>query len=144
VIKVTAKEYLSRAKDISDKIRAREAMIAAGYLSSEYKGINYDSVGSYGSGGNSTENAIIKAMDLDERISDEIAQLRAQLDEIRATILAVGNGTQERILALKFIQGREFEDIALEMRYSTRQVIRIYNMALEKVSQILKDVTQCH
>jgi hypothetical protein len=83
-------------------------------------------------------------MDLDERISDEIAQLRAQLDEIRATILAVGNGTQERILALKFIQGREFEDIALEMRYSTRQVIRIYNMALEKVSQILKDVTQCH
>lgn len=141
---MTAKEYLSRAKDISDKIRAREAMIEAGYSASEYKGINYDAVGSHGGGGNSTENALVKAVDLDERISDEITQLRAQLDEIRSTILAVENGTQERILALKFIQGREFEDIALEMRYSTRQVIRIYNIALEKVSQILKDVTQCH
>lgn len=139
---MTAKEYLSRAKDISDKIRAREAMIAAGYSSSEYKGINYDSVGSYGGGGNSTENAIIKAMDLDERISDEIAQLRAQLDEIRSVILAVGNGIQELILTLKFFGSKDFDEIAVEVNYSRCQVIRIYNAALAKVTEILKDDTK--
>lgn len=139
---MTAKEYLSRAKDISNMIKAREVMIKEGYSSSEYKGINYDAVGSHGGGSNSTESAYIRAMDFDERISKEIAELKTELNAIRSVILAVGNGIQELILTLKFFGCKDFDEIAVEVNYSRCQVIRIYNAALAKVAEILKDDTK--
>lgn len=139
---MTAKDYLSQYKNKKNMIIARKDMIKEKYEDSEYKGINYDSVGSQGGGGNSTENAYIKALDSDEWISKEIAQLQAELDEIRATILAVGNGMQERILTLTFIYLKDFDEIALEVNYSRSQVIRYYNQGLAKVDKILKDDTK--
>lgn len=139
---MTAKEYLKRAEDIQNKIEARIVMINGRYSASEYKGINYDAVGSHGSGGNGTENAYIAALDFDEKTMEEIKQLYEELNKIKTVIKAVDNGMQERVLTLVFIKGMDFDEVGEIVNYSRTQVIRFYNAGLTKVSKILKDGTK--
>lgn len=143
---MTAKQYLWQAQNILNKIKVRETMIAEKYSASEYKGINYDSTGSHGSAVSSTENAYISAADFELRVRKEIAELNVQLNSIKAMILKVEDedGVQGRILALRFIEGKEFDDIAEEIGYSERQMFRHYNIALDKISEMIKDGSECH
>jgi DNA-directed RNA polymerase specialized sigma24 family protein len=141
---MTAKEYLQRAKEILDKINVRKTMIADKYSAVECRSINYDAVGSHTPNENSTENAYINAAAFEARVKRELAVLDAQLNEIKLVILKVGDGTQERILTMRFIEGKSFESIAEEIGYSERQMFRHYNFALEKISEILNDVSECH
>lgn len=141
---MTAKQYLEQALNILNKIKVRETMIAEKYSASEYKGINYDSTGSHGSAVNSTENAYISAADFELRVRKEIADLNVQLNSIKAMILKVEDGVQGRILTLRFIEGKEFDDIAEEIGYSERQMFRHYNIALDKISEMIKDGSECH
>ncbi len=141
---MTAKQYLEQAQDILNKIKMRETMIAEKYSASEYKGINYDSTGSHGSAVNSTENAYISAADFELRVRKEIAELNAQLNSIKAMILKVEDGVQGRILTLRFIEDKDFDDIAGEIGYSERQMFRHYNIALDKISEMIKDGSECH
>jgi len=141
---LTAKQYLEQAQDILNKIKMRETMIAEKYSASEYKGINYDSTGSHGSAVNSTENAYISAADFELRVRKEIAELNAQLNSIKAMILKVEDGVQGRILTLRFIEDKDFDDIAGEIGYSERQMFRHYNIALDKISEMIKDGSECH
>ena len=135
---MTAAKYLSQADGIRKKIKAREAMKEEKSSEAEYKGINYDMVGTHGTGGNSTEAAFISAADFNAKVEREIAELQSQLREIKLVIMQVGSGVQELILTLRYIEGIKLEDVPQKINYSRSQMFRHYHRALKKVDEILK------
>jgi hypothetical protein len=143
---MTANEYLHRADNIRRQIEVRQAMITEKESAAEYKGINYEAVGSHTAGGNSTEAAFISVADFESLVGKELAMLKSQLREIKSVILRVGDGLQEQILTKRYIEGKGFPVVAKEIGYTERQMFRHYNRALKKVDEILKmsvNVIEC-
>lgn len=80
-----------------------------------------------------------------ERLGELAAELTHQRDklvrlrrEIGAAIDKVPDARLRELLRLRYIDGLSFEQIAVRMSYSWRQVIRLHGVALSKV------VMDCH
>ena len=140
---MTAKEFLSRAEDITYKINVRESMLIEKHSRLRYKGISYDDTNTKRNA-SQTEQAYVSIADFEKKVNKEIIDLEKQLNEIRAVILQVSDGKQAYVLNAKFIEGKSLEKIAEEIHYSTRQTVRLYNLGLAAVTEIIKNVTKCH
>lgn len=82
------------------------------------------------------------------RIVDTILQLEAQteqlthdLEAVRQEIIAVINRVPEQhhreLLHYRYLAGMTFEQIAVRMHYSYRQIIRLHKQALQIVSDMI-------
>lgn len=76
-------------------------------------------------------NRLIQVIDLEQQLKDEIAAMGARWKEIHNTIEAVEDKDERLVLRYRYIQGLDWDYIAVELNYSRRQVIRIHGEALE-------------
>lgn len=129
---MTAKEYLMqyrdamrRAKAIADHIDDLRAMCEQ--LKTE--------------DGHKVElgKAVAELVDAQERAKAEVDRLTALEQEIVQTIERIVEPYQT-LLYERYINGKTFEQIAVYMTYSWRQIIRLHGQAL----RIAQDVIECH
>ena len=73
-----------------------------------------------------------------ERQRMECARLRL---EIGKAIASVPDGRLRVLLRMRYVDGLTWEQIAEEMHYSWRQIVRMHGNALEQVAD---DVIECH
>ena len=66
-------------------------------------------------------------------LQTEIAQLRKRKQEIDTAIHGLNEKSYQDILWYRYIQGMTFEEIAIKMNYSWRQVCRKHKNAVEKL-----------
>lgn len=82
--------------------------------------------------GNTAEQArVIKAIDLENRITEEIAQMVAVLQEIHEAIEAVPDKNERLVLRCRYILFLSWGETADRMNYSYQQVRRIHGSALQ-------------
>ena len=136
---MTAKEYLSQYhllnlrinSLIEERQRTREL---AGAVSSPMSG----------GGGHSSDDRIgkiiAKLVDLENEINSDIDRLISLRKDIETVIDSVPDETQRQLLIARYINGRTFEQIAVEMHYSWRHTIRIHGDALSAVQNVI----ECH
>ncbi|WP_312281947.1 hypothetical protein [Oscillibacter sp.] len=79
-------------------------------------------------------DGIAKVVELDAEIDSKVDALCDLRREVCANIGTVGDATLRRVLMLRYISGKTWEQIAVEMNYSWRQIIRIHGQALTKMS----------
>ena len=121
--RVNAKcEQLARLRELSTKVSAGQGGGAPGYVS--------DRVG----------NIVAKICDAEREINAMIDRLIDLKAEIEHTIAAVPDETLRHLLELRYINGKTFEQIAVDMHYSWRHIIRIHGDALSAV----RNVIECH
>lgn len=72
--------------------------------------------------------------ELKDKVTEYI-QLRA---EVMATISKVDNDDYQQILYKRYCQMKKWEEIALDMSYTWRWVIKLHGRALDEISIIIK------
>lgn len=142
---MTAKEYLRQIRScdrtITNKLeevtKLNELMLN---VTSAWKS---DVVQSGGSG-DKLGDTVAKIIDLQKEINEEIDRLVDLRREVMATIDKVEGSDLRDILYRRYLRFESWEEIAVGTAYTYRHVLRLHGIALKKVSEIMKDVTECH
>lgn len=139
---MTAKDYLSQIKTLEARIRS---------LDNEIEALR-DEVGSlrspwpdgqpHGSGvTNPVETEAVKLADKLERLETEQIQTRGRLWVQRMRIIEdigqIPDETAVTLLTAKYVNGDTFEQIAVDIGYSYRQVLRKHGEALERFRAVM-------
>ncbi|MGO1368533.1 DUF1492 domain-containing protein [Senegalia sp. (in: firmicutes)] len=135
-----AKEYLSQAlwlnRVINNKLEQKEEIEALA------KRTTVDFTQEKVSGGkvtiSSMEDATVRLIDLSNEINDDIDEYVDLKKEITGTIKQVKDIRYRLILKMRYITGKEWEDIVTAMGYDRSTVFRNHKKALKEVDEVLK------
>ena len=140
---MTAKEYLQQAYMIDRKIRLDTEKLAAARSALYGKTVRYDTDGSKPvPRGNAAENAVLRIVELEERLNAEIDMLTAKRQEIEQAVNAVPDEIQREVLTRRYLLYQKWEDIAEEMNYSERQIFRFHGVALKSIEKMSVNVSK--
>lgn len=79
------------------------------------------------------EDIIIKIIELEDRIRDEMRRLVDLKSEIMTSISSVEDPEQRCVLEKRYLEFKKWEDIAEEMNRSLRSIYRLHGEALKNV-----------
>lgn len=132
---MTAKEYLRQAYIIDRRLKLDTERLSAARSALYGKAARYDSDGSKPvPRGNVTENAVLRVMELEERLTKEIDELTEKRREIERAVNAVPDEVQREVLTRRYLLYQKWEDIAREMGYTKRRIFQIHGNALKNIS----------
>lgn len=127
-----AKEYLRRAYNLDKFIDA--CLVELSNLRecrNTIRSLDYSRDKIQTSPGNNMENIIIKIVDMENMINDKIDQLGDLKNEIRSDINKLPDETDRLVLTYKYICFLSWEEIAVKMGYSYRNIHRVHAKALK-------------
>ena len=77
-----------------------------------------------------TEEILAKIVDLEKEIDADVDRLIEVRDSIKSIIESVEDDRERLLLQYRYLDGRTFEEIAVQMHYSWRQIHRLHSKAL--------------
>lgn len=131
---MTAKEYLSQAFRLDQRINSKLEQIASlnalavkctSTLSGMPRNPNH--------GSSAASDAIVKIIDLQTEINDDIDRLVDLKRELVKTIKAVDDTEYRILLELRYLCFKTWEQIAVEMNYRVRNIHILHSEALKKI-----------
>lgn len=131
------KEYLNRYKNAAKKYQSlREQEEALILEVNRPKGIEYDNVGmpKGSSRPSDISDYIVKVEEFLRKIDDKKKEMQQIRLEIEEKIADVEDGTQSKILYLRYIKFMKWEDICVEVNCSWRQVHNTHSKALKNLN----------
>ena len=131
---MTAKEYLSQARFLDDRIKSKIQQISSlNELATKCTATISDMPHSPNSGGSTMADAVCKIIDLQEEINKDIDRLVDLKREIMGVIKAVPNVEYQTILEKRYLCFISWEQIAVDMGYELRYIHKLHGKALEEV-----------
>lgn len=135
---LTDKELSQQAKDYFAQIRKTDRLIQrlkgtvatlrSGLTSQSYE-LKPDKVQSSGAK-NPLESTMIKILDLERQITARIDELATMRNDTFSMIKNVPDLDQQNILIGRYIQLKEWDDIAVELNFSPKWVLKLHGKAL--------------
>ena len=134
---MTTKEWLSRATNIDKEIGRllRERRAAWDRAVSVTSRLNANNIS-----GTKDPHKYDALVAYENLIDAKVDELYAIKQEIVAAINNVQDSTLRALLTEKYINGKKWEQIAVDLNYSWRQIIRLHGRALQEIT-IPKDGT---
>lgn len=136
---MTTKEYLMQYRDA-----VRRASAAQDHLT-ELREMAERITPNYGGSGGGTHQigdklgaAVARLVDAESRVSDELELLEATEREVIGTIDKITDGTLHTLLYERYINGKTWEQIAVDMHYSYRGVTKMHGRALLAVKECIE------
>lgn len=138
---MNAKQYFRRIRDTERRIaelKARQAHIR----DLAYGNMRLSSSGVRSSSGNHSrlETAVIRLLDMDDRIAAELQACHDQIAEARALIDRIHEETYRSLLSMHYVSGLHWETIAQTMNYSVAHIYRLHGLALREADRILRSM----
>lgn len=93
------------------------------------------------------EDVIVKLMDLENEVNDDIDRLIALKEEVIVNINKIDDYNLRLLLTMRYINNRDWKDIADAMLYDVRTIYRLHKKGLKEIDEILNlsvDITRCH
>lgn len=137
---MTPKEYMQQYRHAVERARSalehlQELQTMATRTTPIYGG---EGGGQHQSGDEKLCNAVERIIEAKNRVSDELEMLEATEREVVKTIDSVTDNALNTLLYKRYINGKTFEQIAVEMNYSYYHVVhRLHPEALEAVKMLL-------
>lgn len=136
---MTPKEYLQQYRDA-----VRRATAAQDHLD-ELRAMAERITPNYGGSGGGTHQtgdklgaAVARLVDAENRVSDELELLEATEREVIGTIDKITDGTLHTLLYERYINGKTFETISVQMNFSYYHIVhRLHPKALKAVKMLL-------
>lgn len=126
---MTAKEFLTQAYRIEDRIASLKRQLEAIYSP---RGQTYNNIGGRASENVSiTEQQAIKGSKINDILQSEIARLEQVQIDVHNSISELVNINEQLVLRYKYIERFSWEVISYKMGYCDKQVKRIHGKALE-------------
>lgn len=129
---LTAKEYLMQYREAMRRTKAIAAHIA------ELRAV-CEQLRTEDGRRIALDKAVAALVDAQEKAQSEITRLAGLEDEILYTLSRIQE-PYRTLLFERYINGNTFEQIAVRMHYSWRQIIRLHGQAL----CIVQNVMECH
>lgn len=135
-----AKEYLSQAIRLDHRISSRLEQLEN--LKALAMRVTSNLTQEKVSGGRNIrgpfENTMAKIIDLEKEINQEVDQFIELKQEIMDTICQVEDVNCQLVLEKRYISGKSWGDISLELGYSPDGVFKIHRRGLKEIGGILK------
>lgn len=136
---MTSKEYLLQARFLDASIRTKvEQIEALNDLATSCTAVISDMPRNPNRGGSRMADAVMKIIDLQEEIKNDMIELVNLKREIMDVIKAVSSLELRTILEKRYLSFISWERIAVELGYSIQHTYRLHDMALREVDEILK------
>lgn len=131
---MTAKQYLNRVRRIDKEIEALLRLVQRTRESLETVTQNYEA-----DGAQSTKNPhkYDRLVELESLVDEKIDQQIALKAEILNTIMQLDDRRQRLVLMEYYIEMKTFEQVAVDIHYSWRQIMNIHGHALKEVERCL-------
>ncbi len=135
-----AKEYLEQIRTLDRRINNNlQALEQLEALATKVTAVNNgDRVQSSGSQ-DKMADTVIKIIELKQEINADIDRLVDMKCEIIPVIDAVQDADFYDVLYKRYILCKKWEEIALDMHYSFRWVLKLHGRALQKIDMIRKE-----
>nr|WP_307989848.1 DUF1492 domain-containing protein [uncultured Niameybacter sp.] len=132
---MTAKEYLGQAFRIDQRINSKMEQVASlNALATKATSTLSDMPGNATRNVHRMEDVIIKIIDMQNEINQDIDKLIDLKKEIAQVIHKVENLEYQTLLELRYMCFKTWEQIAVEMRYGIDNIYRMHKKALEVTS----------
>ena len=130
----TAKQYLNRVRRIDKEIAALLRLVQSTRESLESITQNYNS-----DGAQSTKNPhkFDRLVELESLVDAKIDEQIAMKSEILQTIMKLPDRRHRLILMEYYIEMKTFEQVAVDIHYSWRQIMNIHGHALKAIQEVL-------
>ena len=134
---MNAKEYLSQAYHIDQRINCKmeqirslkDLVVKVNSVISDIHWQNYDK--------QIMEKNIVKLLDLEREISDDVSGLLELKKEIISLIKSLDSEEHKTLLELRYLCFNKWDTIASSMKYGKDTVYKIHQQALRKISKKL-------
>ena len=136
--RMTGKEYMDEIRQIRWEIRLlQEQILRDTVLASHVKAIRYDidRVQTSPSGDQMT-NIVSSIVVETEELYAKIKRLQEKENEARAYLLLLPEEL-ERVLALHYMDGKRWDEIANEMNYADKYIYEVRSRALDELTKVL-------
>lgn len=140
---MTAKEYLmqiQRMKQTADSLGEKAEALRAEMEG--LKAITYDKDRVQVSPSDRMSELMPRLIDLEEKYGKAIYQYHKAILIRTEQIASLGNSLS-KVLTLRYVDGQRWEQIAVTLGYSYRNVTRIHGKALAAFERRYKDVLEC-
>ena len=132
---MTVKEYLSQAYRIDQRIDSKlEQVLSLRDLVKKATSTLSDMPHSPNKNIHSMEDIIVKIIDLENEINQDIDELVDLKREIVTAIKQIENPVYQTLLELRYLGYKSWEQIAVEMGYSLQHIFRLHELSLKSVS----------
>lgn len=127
---MTTKEWLSRATNIDREIGRllRERRAAWDRAVSITSRLNSTCVS-----GTKDPHRYDAVVEYEDMIDAKVDELYAVKQEILSAINNIQDGTLRALLTERYMRGKKWEQIAIDLNYSWRQIIRLHGQALLEI-----------
>lgn len=131
---MTAKEYLNQAYRLDQRIRSKQEQIAAlNDLATDCSATLTGMPRNPNRGGSRMADAVAKIVDLQNEVAADMERLVELKAEIISTIKAVDCIEYQLILEKRYISGKSWSEIAVDLGYKMRHLYKLHDDALEKI-----------
>ena len=129
-----AKKYLSQAFGLNQRIESKLGQIEDLHDLATKATVTYsDMPKSPNRDGSRMEDAIIKIIDLENEINQDMMRLVELKKDIIRRIKAVESAELQTILELRYLSYMRWEEIAIELGYGIDNVFRLHRNALDEI-----------
>lgn len=136
---MTTKAYLGQARFLDMRIKSKIQQIdSLRELATSCTAVLSDMPKSSNHGESKVERCVMKIIEVQEGLKDDIDSLVELKKEIMATIHAVEDVELQTLLEKRYLCFLSWEKIAVEMHYSIQHIYRMHDEALSAVTEILE------
>lgn len=137
---MTAKEYLSQAHRLDQRIDAKIAQVASlNDLATKCSATLTGMPRNPNHGSSTMADAVCKIIDLQDEINRDIDRLVDLKREIVSVIKSVEDTEYQILLEKRYLCFHTWEQIAVDMHYSGKWVQKLHDRALDVVAGIMKE-----
>lgn len=134
---MTAKEYLSKAYRLDQRINSKLEQVASlNELAMKATSTLSDMPKNPSRTTSKMEDVICKIIDLQNEINKDIDELVDLKKNIVNIVKVVPNSEHQMVLELRYLCFKTWEEIAVEMGYSVRNIYNLHGAALKEIPPI--------
>ena len=128
------KEYLNSYRNVRKRIiNLKEQLESLREVEQSAKVQRLSDMPKGGSGQQDLSDLMVQIEELRGKISDKIMEANRIRANIENTIASVQDADEARVLYLRYIEQKRWNEISEKMKYSYRQIHRIHGRALKKI-----------
>lgn len=128
------KQYLNRYQVINKQINQKCAELSEWRTKATKITPTISDMPKANGGDNRLASAVEKIMEIEDSINVDIDRLKMVQDEIEEVILSIEDPVLQLVLRYRYINGKKWEQIALDMGYNYRWTLRLHGKALNKLA----------
>lgn len=131
------KEYLKEIKYKQEYLQRLKDRRSSLHMEVSFGGIDYSADRIQNSPKNKMEEAIIKLSDRIESLDRTIARISVEIDDRIGCLEKLPRGAYKNLLYKRYVEGKSFEEISVEMGYMYNYTCNLHGEALIELSKLL-------